>query len=58
MLLALVFAVIVTGYWYIWLPALIIGSVGFFQWKKTEQGRRQWDAVKLKIPFHIGDVVH
>src|SRR4029079_7557773 len=28
------------------------------QWKKTEAGRAQWDSVKLKIPFKIGDVVH
>src|SRR5262245_33135401 len=48
---------IVTGDWYIWIPALIVSVVGFFQWKKTEGGRRQWDAVKLRIPFHIGDVV-
>ncbi len=47
----------VTGYWFIWLPAVIGGAIGFFQWKKSEWGRPQWDAVKLKIPFHIGDVI-
>jgi type IV pilus assembly protein PilC len=36
---------------------LVASLVGFFQWKKTDRGRRQWDRVKLRIPFHIGDVV-
>jgi type IV pilus assembly protein PilC len=48
----------VTGYWFVWIPALIGSIVGFFQWKKTDSGRKQWDSFKLKIPFHIGDVVH
>jgi type IV pilus assembly protein PilC len=47
----------VTGYWFIWLPLLIGGGIGFFQWKKSEWGRPRWDAVKVKIPFHIGDVI-
>jgi type IV pilus assembly protein PilC len=47
----------ITGYWYIWVPGLALSIVGFFQWKKTERGRVQWDAFKLKIPFNIGDVV-
>ena len=48
---------VVTGYWFIWLPGLILGAIGFSRWKKTERGRRRWDAIKLKIPFQIGDVV-
>jgi type IV pilus assembly protein PilC len=51
------FSAFITGYWFIWVPGLIGGTIGFFQWKKTEWGRPQWDAVKLKIPFHIGDVI-
>jgi type IV pilus assembly protein PilC len=47
----------ITGYWFVWIPVLAASLVGFFQWKKTDTGRHQWDAVKLKIPFHIGDVV-
>lgn len=47
----------IKGYWPIWIPILIGSLVAFFQWKKTERGRRQWDAVKLKLPFHIGDIV-
>jgi type IV pilus assembly protein PilC len=48
---------ILTGYWFVWIPASIGLTFGFMQWKKTDAGRRQWDRVKLKIPFHIGDVV-
>ncbi|MET0557072.1 MAG: type II secretion system F family protein, partial [Solirubrobacterales bacterium] len=45
---------LVTGYWYILLPVLIAVTVGFFQWKKTDAGRVQWDRIKLRIPFKIG----
>jgi type IV pilus assembly protein PilC len=48
---------VITGYWFLWVPALIGGAVGFFQWKKSDWGRPQWDRVKLKIPIHIGDVI-
>jgi type IV pilus assembly protein PilC len=51
------FSNIITGSWFIWIPALVGGTIGFFQWKKSEWGRPQWDAVKLKIPAHIGDVI-
>ncbi len=30
---------------------------GFLRWKKTEQGRKIWGRVVLKIPAKIGDVV-
>jgi type IV pilus assembly protein PilC len=48
----------VTHQWYIIVPVLVLIAVGFVQWKKTERGRMQWDKVKLKIPFKVGDVVH
>jgi type IV pilus assembly protein PilC len=48
---------IVTGWWFVWIPGLILGTIGFFQWKKTDRGQRQWDIVKLKLPFQIGGVV-
>jgi type IV pilus assembly protein PilC len=51
------FSNVITGYWFLWIPGLIGGAIGFFQWKKTEWGRPQWDAFKLKIPAHIGDVI-
>jgi type IV pilus assembly protein PilC len=45
------------GYWFVWVPALIGLAIGFFQWKKTDRGREQWDRVKLRLPIHIGDIV-
>jgi type IV pilus assembly protein PilC len=47
----------ITGFWFIWIPGTVAGAVGFTQWKKTERGRYQWDRIKLRIPFHIGDIV-
>jgi type IV pilus assembly protein PilC len=43
--------------WFIWLPVTIGLTIGFFQWKKTDRGREQWDRVKLKMPVHVGDIV-
>jgi type IV pilus assembly protein PilC len=47
----------VRSYWYIIFPA--IGAIiwGIRWYKRTEQGRRLWDRVKLRIPMKIGDVV-
>jgi type IV pilus assembly protein PilC len=43
--------------WYIVFP-LAIGLVwGALRYKKTEQGRQQWDRFKLRLPVKIGDVV-
>jgi type IV pilus assembly protein PilC len=47
----------VTGSWMFIVPALAGLTYGFLRWKKTDRGRLQWDRVKLRIPFHIGDVV-
>jgi type IV pilus assembly protein PilC len=30
---------------------------GFFRWKKTENGRRVWGRLSLKIPAKIGDIL-
>jgi type IV pilus assembly protein PilC len=32
-------------------------AFGFLRWKNTEQGRRIWGRVSLRIPFKIGDVL-
>jgi type IV pilus assembly protein PilC len=45
------------GYWFIWIPAMLGAAVAFFQWKKTNKGRAQWDHLKLRLPMHIGDIV-
>jgi type IV pilus assembly protein PilC len=44
-------------YWYIVLAVIIIGSIVFNRWKKTERGRHQWDTIKLKVPV-FGPLFH
>jgi type IV pilus assembly protein PilC len=51
------FSDFITGSWFVWIPLLVGGTIGFFQWKKADWGRPQWDRLKLKIPAHIGDVI-
>jgi type IV pilus assembly protein PilC len=47
----------VTGQWYI-LVAVMVGTVvGFRKWKSSSWGRPQWDQLRLRIPFKIGDTV-
>jgi type IV pilus assembly protein PilC len=46
-----------TGYWFILIPAIALGFVTFFKWKKTDKGHDLWDRLKLRIPFKIGDVI-
>ena len=45
------------GNFYIVFPALFAAGFGIRRFKRTEQGRRVWDRVKLKIPMKIGQVV-
>jgi len=46
-----------TGYF--WAFALGIGLIvyAFIYWKRSDWGRPQWDLLRLKIPFKIGDIV-
>src|SRR3954471_6536623 len=37
------------GYWFIIIPAIGLTIFGFRKWKSTEQGRRKFDAFKLKL---------
>jgi type IV pilus assembly protein PilC len=46
-----------TGYWFVIVPALVVGFFVFFKWKKTERGKEIWDRFTLRIPFKIGDVI-
>lgn len=49
---------ILTGIGGLLVGALLIGGAFFFlRWKSTEQGRKVWDPIVLKIPAKIGDVV-
>ncbi|HET8893224.1 MAG TPA: type II secretion system F family protein [Gaiellaceae bacterium] len=34
-----------------------LGLWGFFRWKRTDTGRKNWDRFKLHLPMKIGDVV-
>ena len=43
-------------------PYIIIGVAfalvyGFRRWKNSKRGHEQWDRIKLRFPFKIGDVV-
>jgi type IV pilus assembly protein PilC len=42
---------------YIIIPAWAFLIFGFMRWKKSNRGRKRWDAFRLKIPMKIGDVV-
>jgi type IV pilus assembly protein PilC len=48
---------LLTGYWFMILPGLILAFWLFFKWKKTESGKDQWDRFILRLPFKIGDVI-
>jgi type IV pilus assembly protein PilC len=48
---------VLQNYWFIVFPLFIGSIVGFFKWKKSENGRKQWDRLKLRMPMKIGDVV-
>ena len=45
---------------YPWAPAVAVGAavVGFRRWKESDQGRKQWDRLRLRFPFRIGALVH
>ncbi len=43
--------------WYIIFPAIGLATYGFIRWKRTENGRKTWDALKLRVPMRIGDIV-
>ncbi|HEX8959301.1 MAG TPA: type II secretion system F family protein [Solirubrobacterales bacterium] len=48
---------LLTNYWFILLPGLVLGFFAFFRWKKTDRGKEVWDRFTLRIPFKIGDVI-
>jgi type IV pilus assembly protein PilC len=47
----------VTGRWYLLLAGGVGLVYGFRAWKTSSWGRPQWDALRLRIPFKIGDTV-
>lgn len=46
-----------TGFWFIILPGMVGGAIGFRKWINTKAGRNIWDRFKLKMPV-FGGVVH
>ena len=48
----------VTGQWYLLLLVTAGTIFAFRKWKRSSWGRFQWDAIKLKFPAKIGDVIH
>jgi type IV pilus assembly protein PilC len=48
---------VLTGYWFVVVPALVVAFFAFFRWKRTDQGKDLWDRFTLRIPFKIGDVI-
>ena len=48
---------VVTNHWYALVVGIPLLFFGFSRWRKTEQGRAQWDRIKLRLPARIGDVV-
>jgi type IV pilus assembly protein PilC len=48
---------LLTHYWFLLLPALVLAFWLFFKWKKTDRGKDQWDRLILRLPFKIGDVI-
>jgi type IV pilus assembly protein PilC len=47
----------VTGYWYAFIGASVAIAYSFRRWKTSASGRPQWDMLRLKFPFKIGDIV-
>jgi type IV pilus assembly protein PilC len=49
---------ILTSFWGVLVYAATgVAVFAFFRWKKTENGRRVWGHIALKIPAKIGDTV-
>jgi type IV pilus assembly protein PilC len=48
---------ILRSYWFIVFPFWAIVIYAFFRLKKTERGRRVWDAFRMRIPFGVGAIV-
>src|SRR5918996_854191 len=48
---------LVRAKWFIIFPGLGLTGYALRRYKRTEQGRAQWDRIKLRIPMKIGQVV-
>jgi type IV pilus assembly protein PilC len=48
---------LVTGYCGACILAGVAGVFTFRRWKRSKRGRAQWDTLRLRVPFKIGDIV-
>jgi type IV pilus assembly protein PilC len=48
---------VVTHQWYLLIGGTVGTVWGFRKWKSSHKGRGQWDKLRLRIPFKIGDIV-
>jgi type IV pilus assembly protein PilC len=46
----------IKGYWFILFPGVALVIWGLLRLKKTDQGRRGWDRLKLRLPMKLGPV--
>ena len=45
------------GYWYAFIIGIGVIVFAFRRWKSSTSGRKQWDTLRLKLPFKIGGIV-
>jgi type IV pilus assembly protein PilC len=48
---------LIVGKWYLFIVGIAAVVVAFKKWKASDAGRKQWDHLRLKTPFKIGDIV-
>ena len=46
-----------TSRWYLFIGGIVGAVIAFRRWKRSDRGRQQWDTLRLKFPFKIGDIV-
>jgi type IV pilus assembly protein PilC len=44
-------------WWFVMIPGLIATVIAFRRYKRTESGRRIWDAFVLRVPMRVGQTV-
>jgi len=47
----------IISFWYAFIIGAVVVVTAFIKWKKSVRGRMQWDRLRLRIPFKIGDIV-
>ena len=48
---------LIVGRWYLFIVGIAAVVIAFKKWKGSDSGRKQWDHLRLKTPFKIGDIV-